>query len=155
VQHIGRGFTDGLIQWLDTRSPLPVSVARHHQHAGPGVWFAPDDAHLLLEPEMTLALDRQTDVGPHRPSADLLLESVAASAGAGAVGVVLTGMGRDGAVGVASIRQHGGRTIAQDEESSAVFGMPRAAADAGADVVLPLARIAGALRRLAVVQVQA
>jgi two-component system chemotaxis response regulator CheB len=85
----------------------------------------------------------------------VLLESVARSAGAGAVGVVLTGMGHDGALGVAAVRRAGGRVIAQDEESSAVFGMPRAAAEAGADLVLPLPRIAGALRRLAVAPVPA
>jgi two-component system chemotaxis response regulator CheB len=155
VQHIGRGFMDGLVRWLDRRAALPVKLATHGQPAVPGVWFAPEDAHLLLEPSMTLALDGVTDVGAHRPSADLLLESVAASAGAGAVGVVLTGMGRDGAVGVAAIRQQGGRAIAQDEESSAVFGMPRAAAEAGAETTLPISGIARALRRLAAVRVPA
>ncbi len=149
VQHMGRGFMDGLLSWLDARAPLPVGVAQHRQPAGPGIWFPPEDSHLLLEPSMTLALDRDTVVGPHRPSADVLFESVAASAAAGAVGVVLTGMGHDGAKGVAAIRRQGGRAIAQDQESSAVFGMPRAAVEAGAQTVLPVASIAGMLRRLA------
>lgn len=148
VQHMAEGFIDGLIGWLDDRVPLPVAIARDGQRAGPGVWFAPDDAHLLLEPALTLRLDRETEAGAHRPSADMLLQSMASAAASGAVGVVLTGMGRDGAEGVDRIERAGGRVIAQDEETSAVFGMPRAAADAGAHAVLPLSEIAAALRRL-------
>jgi two-component system chemotaxis response regulator CheB len=104
---------------------------------------------------MRLGLDRETVVGPHRPSCDVLLESVASSAGAGAVGVVLTGMGRDGAAGVEAICRRDGYVIAQDEESSVVFGMPRAAAQAGASAVLPLSAIAGALRTLVAVEARA
>src|SRR5207247_342236 len=110
------------------------------------------DAHLLLGPSMRLVLDRETVVGPHRPSADVLLNSMASSAGAAAVGVVLTGMGRDGADGVAAVCRSGGCVIAQDEKSSVVFGMPRAAGEAGAQVVLPVSEIANALRRLRVAE---
>jgi two-component system chemotaxis response regulator CheB len=152
VQHMAAGFIDGLLRWLDQRTTLPVRIARHGQPADPGIWFPPDDTHLLLDASMRLALDGDTDVGPHRPSADLLLESLAASAGAGAVGVMLTGMGRDGARGVDAIRRAGGSVIAQDEQSSAVFGMPKAAAEAGADAVLPLSEIAAALRALRVAE---
>jgi two-component system chemotaxis response regulator CheB len=155
VQHMSLGFIDGLILWLDRHVPLPVGVASAGQRAGPGVWFPPDDAHLLLQPSMRLALDRDTVVGAHRPSCDLLLDSVASSAGTGAVGVVLTGMGRDGAAGVKAICGRGGYVIAQDEESSVVFGMPRAAASAGASAVLPLSGIAGALRKLCAVETPA
>jgi two-component system chemotaxis response regulator CheB len=149
VQHITAGFIDGLVERLDAAAAVPVGIASDGQAAGPGVWFPPDDAHLLLEPSMRLRLDRETVVGPHRPSGDLLLESMASTVGACALGVVLTGMGRDGANGVEAIRRQGGRVIAQDENSSAVFGMPKAAVEAGADVVLPLSGIAGSLRRLA------
>jgi two-component system chemotaxis response regulator CheB len=151
VQHITIGFTDGLIRRLDQRAALDVRIAEDGQSAKPGVWFPPDDAHLVLEPSMHLRLDRETVVGAHRPSADVLLESMASAAGAGAVGVVLTGMGRDGGRGVAAIRRAGGAVIAQDEATSAVFGMPRAAIEAGAQTVLPLSAIAGALSGLTTV----
>jgi two-component system chemotaxis response regulator CheB len=148
VQHMTAGFIGGLVRWLDKRVPLHVDFPREGQPAMPGVWFAPEDAHLRLESPMTLTLDADTDVGPHRPSADVLLESMAEAAGAGAIGVVLTGMGRDGAAGVAKLHRGGGSAIAQDEASSVVFGMPRAAAEAGAELVLPVSQIAGALRQL-------
>jgi two-component system, chemotaxis family, protein-glutamate methylesterase/glutaminase len=148
VQHIATGFVDGLVGWLDGLAPLPVRIAADGQPATRGVWFPPDDAHLLLAPSMRLRLDRDTDVGRHRPSADVLLDSMASSAGAGAVGVMLTGMGRDGARGVDAICRAGGLVIAQDEDTSALFGMPRAAAEAGAELVLPLPRIAEALLAL-------
>jgi two-component system chemotaxis response regulator CheB len=148
VQHISTGFIEGLVGWLDRVTALPVGIARDGQQATPGIWFPPDDAHLVLDASMRLVLDRDTDVGPHRPSADVLLESMASSAGAGAVGVMLTGMGQDGVRGVEAISGAGGLVIAQDEETSALFGMPRAAAEAGAELVLPLPRIAEAVREL-------
>jgi len=148
VQHITNGFMDGLVRRLDQQSALSVRTATDGQTAGPGVWFPPDDHHLVLEPGLRLRLDGETVVGSHRPSGDVLLESMAAAAGAGAVAVVLTGMGRDAARGVEAIVRAGGSAIAQDEQSSAVFGMPRAAVHAGADSVLPLASIAVALTRL-------
>jgi two-component system, chemotaxis family, protein-glutamate methylesterase/glutaminase len=149
VQHITNGFMDGLVRRLDQQSALSVRTATDGQTAGPGVWFPPDDHHLVLEPGLRLRLDGETVVGSHRPSGDVLLESMAAATGAGAVAVVLTGMGRDAARGVEAIVRAGGSAIAQDEQSSAVFGMPRAAVHAGADSVLPLASIPVALTRLA------
>ena len=104
---------------------------------------------------MGLALDSELEVGLHRPSADVLLKSLAASAGAGAVGVILTGMGRDGARGVGAICRAGGFVIAQDEATSAVFGMPKAAIDAGAQTILPVSQIAAALSELAAREVEA
>jgi two-component system, chemotaxis family, protein-glutamate methylesterase/glutaminase len=153
VQHITSGFTAGLARRLDQATALPVRLAADGQPAEPGVWVAPDDAHLNLTSSMSLELDGETVVGAHRPSADVLLESVAAAVGEGAVGVVLTGMGRDGAHGVGAIMRAGGRVIAQDQATSAVFGMPRAAIDAGAESVLPLPQIAAALNRLPTAQV--
>jgi two-component system chemotaxis response regulator CheB len=147
VQHMTPGFTEGLANWLDHRTPLPVALAADGELA-PGVWIAPDHAHLTLEPGPSLALDRETAAGLHRPSADVLFASMAAAAGPAAVVVALTGMGRDGAEGVAAIRRAGGRAFAQDEGTSAIFGMPRAALDAGAEPALPIGQIAQALVRL-------
>jgi two-component system chemotaxis response regulator CheB len=95
-----------------------------------------------------MALRRPTPAEPNAPSGDLLLTSLAATLGHDAVAVVLTGMGRDGALGTAAVKAAGGFTIAQDEATSAIYGMPRAAAEAGVDRVLPLGDIAGELRTL-------
>ncbi len=148
VQHIAAGFAAGLISWLDRQIAAPVAFAPEGVVAGPGVWFAPEDAHLGIDRTGRFVIDRQTVHGPHRPSLDMLLESLAATAREAALGVVLTGMGRDGAAGVEAVRGAGGLVIAQDEETSAVFGMPRAAIEAGADRVLALEHIGPALARL-------
>jgi two-component system chemotaxis response regulator CheB len=135
VQHMATGFTEGFVQWLHDQVPLTVRLAAAGP-AAPGVWVAPEGAHLVVNGGNRLALDNRDDGGPHRPSADVLLRSVAASAGATGVGVVLTGMGRDGADGLGEVKRAGGLTIAQDQSSSAVFGMPKAAAEHGAKLVL-------------------
>lgn len=150
VQHIASGFREGLVGWLQELVPLPVRMAEEGGRAEPGIWFAPDDAHLVLEPSMQFALDREHRAGTHRPSLDVLFTGVADAVGGESVGVVLTGMGRDGADGVEAIRSAGGMVIAQDEQTSAVFGMPRAAAEGGADLVLPLEEIGPALRTIRV-----
>jgi two-component system, chemotaxis family, protein-glutamate methylesterase/glutaminase len=147
VQHIAPGFVQGLVKWLGSRVPLPVQIAEEGARATPGIWFAPDSAHLLLEPSFRFALDSETSSGSHKPSVDMLFESVASSAGEESVGVVLTGMGRDGAAGTEAIRSAGGFIVAQDEETSAVYGMPRAAA-ASADLVLPLEEIGPTIRTI-------
>jgi two-component system chemotaxis response regulator CheB len=148
VQHMASGFTAGLVRWLDSCVALPVCFATGGVRAQPGIWFAPDDVHLGLDSSLHFEVDSRSRSGPHRPSVDRLFISVADAVGDLAVGVVLTGMGRDGAHGVVAIRSAGGLVIAQDEATSAVFGMPRAAIDAGADRVLPLGRIAPALGAL-------
>jgi two-component system chemotaxis response regulator CheB len=148
VQHIAPGFGEGLAEWIGRQVDLPVRFAETGAAAGPGIWFAPDGSHLRLEPPNCFALDGVTTRGAHRPSLDVLFESLAAHAGPAALGVVLTGMGRDGAEGVRAIRAAGGVVVAQDEESSAVFGMPRAAIEAGADIVLQLADVGPTLRDL-------
>jgi len=147
VQHIARGFVASFVDWLDGEVPLPVRTARPGPPA-PGIWIAPESAHLKLDELGRIQFDVSDDGGPHRPSGDALLRSLAASARANAVGVVLTGMGRDGARGVGEIARAGGLTIAQDEVTSAVYGMPRAAAEAGAGLVLPLGDIAPRLLAL-------
>jgi two-component system chemotaxis response regulator CheB len=149
VQHMAKGFTEGFVNWLDDQVPLSVRLAG----AGPtaaGVWVAPEGAHLVVDGANRLALDQRDDGGPHRPSADALLRSVAARAGTSGVGVVLTGMGRDGADGLGEVKRAGGLTIAQDQASSAVFGMPKAAAEQGAKLVLAPAQIGHRLATLIV-----
>lgn len=148
VQHMAAGFTEGLVRWLDRALPVSVRLARDGEALARGVRVAPDGAHLRLAGR-TLTLDRTTVAGPHRPSADVLLASLAESAREHAVGVVLTGMGRDGAEGLRAIHDAGGVAIAQDEESSAVYGMPKAAAERTPALVLPLDEIAGKLASLA------
>jgi two-component system chemotaxis response regulator CheB len=148
VQHMAPGFGEGLTAWMDRSVPPPVAVARDGQTLRPGIWMAPEGAHLSLEPTMRLHLDGETVHGGHRPSVDVLFESLAVAAGAAAVGIVLTGMGRDGSEGIGMIAEAGGLTIAQDAGTSAVFGMPRAAIEAGVDLVLPLEEIGSRLASL-------
>jgi len=137
VQHIAAGFINGLLHMLDDEVSLPVGMAQDGAPLQPGIWLAPEDAHLTLTPSRHVALDRRTVAGPHRPSADLLLASLAAVLGADAVAVVLTGMGRDGARGAAAIKAAGGLLLAQDEATSRIYGMPRAAVEAGARPLSP------------------
>jgi two-component system chemotaxis response regulator CheB len=148
VQHIAAGFTEGLVQWLKRAAALPVELAREGDALAPGVWVAPEGAHLVVERDGRLGLDRATVSGHHRPSGDLMLRSLADTAGSLAVAVVLTGMGRDGAQGAAAVRAAGGLAIAQDEATSAIYGMPRAAVEAGVDLVLSPSEIAATLAAL-------
>ncbi len=145
VQHIAPGFTDGLARWLDRSVAVPVRIAAEGTLAGPGAWIAPESAHLTLTGSGRMHLDRDTVRGRHRPSGDVLLDSIAAAAGRAGVAVVLSGMGSDGAAGAAAVRRGGGLAIAQDEASSAVFGMPKAAIDHGVDIVLSPDEIAACL----------
>jgi chemotaxis response regulator CheB len=147
VQHIGPDLLAPFARQLDQEVALPVRVAVEGPLA-PGAWLAPP-AHLTLDRLQRLVLDRDTRPSLHRPSVDALFESMADSLGSGAAGIVLTGMGRDGAQGVAAITAAGGLVIAQDEKSSVIFGMPRAAAEQGAQLVLPLVEISPVLCRLA------
>jgi two-component system chemotaxis response regulator CheB len=147
VQHIATGFGVGFARMLDGRVALPVALAEHGAVARPGVWVAPDDADLTLGPALRMRVGRDAEAaGPH-PSADALLRSLAATLGDRAAAVVLTGMGRDGGEGTAAVKAAGGLVLAQDEDSSIIYGMPRAAAQAGARSLAP-DRIAATLRDL-------
>jgi two-component system chemotaxis response regulator CheB len=148
VQHLHVDFTAGLIEWMARESALPVELAEHGRVARGGrVYVAPGGVHLRLGSGLRLELD-PAPVTIHRPSADELLCSVAKHAGAAAIGVVLTGMGDDGARGLLAIHRAGGQTFAQDEASSAVFGMPAAAQRLGAvSEMLPPAELAAAIAR--------
>ena len=148
VQHLHSDFTTGLVDWMARVSALPVETAGHGTLARPGrVYFAPGDHHLRYEKQGRLELDTWPD-SMHRPSADELFVSVADTAGPAAIGVLLTGMGEDGARGLLAIHRAGGQTFAQDEASSTVFGMPKAAARLGAVTeMLPIDKVADAVQR--------
>jgi two-component system chemotaxis response regulator CheB len=150
VQHLHAEFLQGLVSHLARSSGLPVELATDGVKAEPGVvYVGPNGCHLRLGTDRRLHLDPEPAT-IYVPSADQLFSSVARTAAAEAVGVLLTGMGEDGAAGLLAIRQAGGTTIVQDEASSAVFGMPAAAQRLGAaGQVLPLDRIAPAIMRAA------
>jgi two-component system, chemotaxis family, protein-glutamate methylesterase/glutaminase len=161
VQHMPVGFVSGLAGWLDGCGPLPVKLGVDGALLCPGeVVVCPGGQDSLVEPVGGLgdglAAGRLRCVEPqavahHVPSVDRAFTSVAATLGPRAVGVMLTGMGRDGAAGMAALRAAGGMTIAQDEHTSAIYGMPQAAVEAGAvDHVLPLPEIAEAIAALVV-----
>lgn len=149
VQHIADGFTEGLATWLDQESDLTVRTARDGEALRPGlVLFAPTGRHLVVEKGCARLSDAPA-VESFKPSVTPLFLSAAEAYGARVCGVILTGMGRDGAEGLRAIRDAGGSTIAQDEASSAVFGMPRAAIEARAvERILPLEEIPRALVEL-------
>jgi two-component system chemotaxis response regulator CheB len=136
VQHMAAGFTPNLAEWLRDATGFPVSLAEDGARLGPGASIAPDGAHLKLTSAGTLALDTETVRGVHRPSGDVLFESIATAAGRFGASVILTGMGEDGSAGALEIRRSGGVCVAQDEASSAIFGMPSVARDRGVDLVL-------------------
>ena len=149
AQHMTPGFGQGLIDLLAKMTSLAVAVADDGASPEPGhVYLPPDGCDLGLDEGLRLHVRRSPEI--HSPSADHLLTSLARSLGTEAVGIVLTGMGSDGARGLKAIRQAGGTTIAQDESSSIIFGMPKVAIDMGAaDEILPLEHIAAAIRRIA------
>jgi two-component system chemotaxis response regulator CheB len=153
VQHMPAGFTGAFARRLDSIAPLPVREAADGERLdGGAVHIARGGVHLRLARErsgVTLRLSQTPFDHPHRPSVDILFESAAAVYGARAIGVLLTGMGRDGAAGLATLAAAGAHTIAQDAGSSAVYGMPRAAIESGVvREVLRLGAIAPRLRAL-------
>jgi two-component system chemotaxis response regulator CheB len=153
TQHIPPKFSTMFARRMDGLVPMTVYEAEDHQPITTGcVYIAPGDRHLLVDKTRTGYVCRLSDgplVNRHRPSVDVLFRSVADVAGPHAVGAILTGMGADGAVGLKEIRDRGGQTIAQDEESSVVWGMPGEAVRAGAaEKVLPLDAIAAEILRL-------
>jgi two-component system chemotaxis response regulator CheB len=144
VQHIAAGFTDGFAGWLATASGLPVHVAQDGETPLPGhVYVAGDDRHLRVGPRGELQTSRDAPCNGLRPSVGALFRSVDERFGRRAVGVLLTGMGRDGADELKLMADRGALTVAQDEESCVVFGMPAEAIRLGAArLVLPPGKIA-------------
>ena len=127
VQHISDCFHEGFVRWLANSCALKVMVAQHLQHLKPGhVYVAPPDHHLTVT-NRGFVLNREELVCLERPSGTVLLNSIADCYGGDAIGVVLTGMGNDGAAGLAKLHQAGGYTIAEDESTAVINGMPAAA----------------------------
>ena len=155
VQHMPAGFLSGLAGWLDSSCALPVALGKDSDLLRPGeVLVCPGDLDSMVERTGAPTAGRLRCLPPalpahHVPSVDRAFTSVASVLGHRAIGVLLTGMGRDGADGMAALQAAGAPTVAQDESTSAIYGMPRAAAAAGVvDEVLPLPEIAAALVRL-------
>ena len=144
VQHVDQVFAQGMAQWLGTACAMPVRLARDGEPPQPGtVLLAGTNHHIRLLKNATLTYTAEPVNEIYRPSIDVFFESVAQYWEGEAVGVVLTGMGRDGARGLKMMRQQGYLTIAQDQHTSAVYGMPKAAAEIDAAVeIRPLERIA-------------
>ncbi len=150
VQHMPAGFTHSLAERLNGISALEVREAASGDRIKPGkVFLAPGDFHMVVNGRGEIVLNQDPPVASLRPSVDVMFKSVAEVYGAGVLAVVLTGMGSDGAQGVAAIKAAGGRVIAEHQSTCVVYGMPRAVVDGGyADVVVPLLRVAEAITRM-------
>lgn len=132
VQHMTDGFTQGLVDWLDGECHIKVKIAERDEWVQGGrVYIAPDKYHIKVMPGGRIKYDDSPPLGGHRPAADVLLKSIAASCGSAAAGIILTGMGKDGAEGIKAIKDSGGFTMAQSQESCVVFGMPKVAIELG------------------------
>jgi len=149
VQHIAAEFAPGLASWLASRSRLAVRVARTGDEPEPGaVLLAGSDDHLILRPDLRLAYTPDPVAYPYRPSIDVLFTSLARCWPSLGVAILLTGMGSDGARGMLALEQAGWHTIAQDQSTSIVYGMPKAAVDLKAvRQSLPVAEIAAEITR--------
>lgn len=149
VQHMPPEFTRSMAERLNWQSKLKIKEAQNGDQLYPGqALVAPGDYHMIVEHDelveggAVVRLTKTDKVCSVRPSATVMMNSVAHVFGSNVVGVVLTGMGSDGAEGMQAIKQAGGRTIAQDKDSSVIFGMPKASIDKGVvDVVTPLSHI--------------
>ena len=147
VQHMPPGFTKSLADRLNALSSLRVKEAEQNDLVAPGlVLIAPGDYHMTVERmggKVITKLNQMPPIGGHRPAVDPMMESVVQLYGSRTIGVLLTGMGRDGAKGMQLIRQQNGYTIAEDKSTAVVFGMPKAAIELNAaNVVLPISSIA-------------
>lgn len=144
VQHLSPQYVSHLAEILAHKAQLPVKPAENGEQARPGtIYIAPPDQHLLISADRTLSLTHTELVHFLRPSADVLFKSIAASYGKRAIAVVLTGTGKDGAMGVNAIHQMGGKVIVQDPETAEFNAMPKNAIATGSvDFILPLPEIA-------------
>lgn len=150
VQHICSGFLQGFIDWLSSSCRLPIQMAKPGDKPKPGrIYFPPEQQHLELDDRGRFICFDSPPLDGHRPSITVTFKSAAKFYGRATVGILLTGMGKDGAEGLQYIAQAGGLTIAQDEASSIIFGMPKEAIELGAaKLILPIHAIAPKLLEL-------
>lgn len=139
VQHIARGFSQGLVDWLDSGTSLRVRIAEEGEMLSRGtVYFAPEDRHLGVSAGGRISLSDSAAIGGFRPSGTFLFESVAKVFGRETAVLILSGMGRDGVDGLRSVHERGGQIVAQSESTSVVYGMPGEAVATGlVDTILP------------------
>lgn len=151
AQHIADGFAKSMVQWLDSVTELEVHLAQEHDILTAGrVYILPPEHHLVVKKHHRLAAIPRTPSDVYHPSCNLLLESVAEMYGEKSVGLIMTGMGSDGCRGIEAVFHKGGRTLAQDEATSVVFGMNKFAIDKNViHKILPLEMLAGALLAMA------
>ncbi|MEM9006413.1 MAG: chemotaxis response regulator protein-glutamate methylesterase [Cyanobacteria bacterium P01_F01_bin.86] len=149
VQHIDEQFAPGLVNWLNQTSGIPVDLARPGSQPQAGkVLVAATNDHLILRPNLTLRYTSEPQDYPYRPSVNVLFRSVAQYWSQPGVGIILTGMGRDGATGLGDLRAAGWHTIAESADSCVIFGMPRAAIEVKAAIqTMPVEAIASTLTR--------
>ncbi len=150
IQHITPLIDQSFVTSLARVSKMPVSLAREGTVVQPGqVYLAPGGVHLTLIRNSVVHLHDGEKVNSVRPSVDVALKSVSTPFGIRIAGIILTGMGADGALGISHIKQLGGITIAQDQNTSVIYGMPRAAAETGRiDFILPTEQIADKIKNL-------
>jgi len=150
VQHISLGFAEGLVQWLMRVSGYPIRVAAHADRLEPGMaYVAPDGTHMQVHAEGRIVLTSEAPVNGFRPSVATLFKSAADQFGRRAAGLLMTGMGQDGAKELATLRQAGGLTMVQDRASAVIYGMPGEAVRLGAAMhVLAPQGMAETLNRL-------
>lgn len=150
VQHMGGPFMEGFAHWLDDQTSLEVSIAKDRETPLPGhVYVAPGDRHLSVGAGGVLRVTAEAPLASQRPAANVLFQSLARVLGPKAIGVLLTGMGEDGARGLLEMREAGACTIAEDESTAVVYGMPAAAVRMGAAAMrLPLDAIAPRLMQM-------
>ena len=150
VQHMDEKFSGGLANWLNSQVQLSVRVLKEGDLPQPGVVLIPStDNHVIMLPNTSLGYSIKPVNNFYHPSADVFFNSVARYWRGRCVGVILTGMGRDGAEGLLTLRQQGHFTIAQDRQSSVVYGMPKAAVELqAAQTILPIESIGSAIENI-------
>lgn len=132
VQHISESFVEGFMRWLGESTGHPTRLATDGARLEPGIWLAPGGRHLALENRSRIELTPRRATDLHCPSANVLFDSLSRHAGTSSLGILLTGMGDDGASGLLALKQAGGQTVIQDEASALIWGMPKSAKELGA-----------------------